>query len=183
MRVYGQSRRKKWILDGFPLENKPAQCTWGAFEKSYPAHWNLQSCCFNPQTQSFGTGILLLSQLPSTGCLCSKALQHEGAVCFCSPPIRAWADIWKKPFYCGLEVSPQTLSASGIILWDKMCHQIIDREWASYSSASTTETACKDLSWGKTLQTRQFPKRPPTLLEDVLSSRPGWTPMGLWCWT
>lgn len=43
------------------------------------------------QTQNFGPGILLPSHLPSTSCLCSKALQHEGAVSFCSPPLRAWS--------------------------------------------------------------------------------------------
>lgn len=73
-------------------------------------------------------GILLPSQLASTSCLCSKSLQHEGAVCLCSPPLRAWSRHLETALLLWpAGVFPDS-SASGIILWDKMCHQIMHRE-------------------------------------------------------
>lgn len=116
----------------------------GEHLKSLALPMGISSVVAVTQTQSFGPEILLPSQLLSTSCLCSKALQHEGAVCFCSPPLRAWSRQKALLLWSG-SIFPDS-SASGIIPWDKMCHQIIHREWTSYSSASTTETACRDLS-------------------------------------
>lgn len=60
--------------------------------------------------------------------LCSKSLQHEGAVCFCCPPLRAWSrHLGKALLLWGGGIFPDS-SASGMILWDRMSPQKIDRE-------------------------------------------------------
>lgn len=156
----------------------------GAFEKrkACPCPWDspllLQSCMV---LTCWRWGLAPTSAPSSTACLCSGSPRHGGAVPFCSLPLKSLEQ--KGIFF--FQASGKSLFIVGwghpsrsSCSWDHPPGQSVSpnpREGKEHPSPllPSLKQCARTVLQGRALQTSQPPKRPNTLLEDVLSNRHG----------